>query len=45
MFYNKDTFSAITYIGVGSWDLLAAKILGINFFVIVWGNREILLMN
>ena len=43
MFYNKDTFSAITYIGVGSWDLLAAKKLGINFLGITKGNRAILL--
>ena len=43
MFYNKVTFSAITYIGVGSWDLLAAKKLGINFLGIAKGNLTKLL--
>jgi phosphoglycolate phosphatase-like HAD superfamily hydrolase len=44
LFYNKDTFSAITYIGDGPWDLLAAKNLGINFLGIVCGNRAIILI-
>lgn len=43
MFYNKDNFSAITYIGDGPWDLLAAKNLGIDFLGIAKGNRAILL--
>jgi phosphoglycolate phosphatase-like HAD superfamily hydrolase len=43
LFYNKDTFSAITYIGDGSWDLLAAKNLGIDFLGIAKGNRAIML--
>jgi phosphoglycolate phosphatase-like HAD superfamily hydrolase len=43
LYYHKDTFSAITYIGDGSWDLLAAKNLGIDFLGIAKGNRAIML--
>ncbi len=43
LYYNKDTFSAITYIGDGSWDLLAAKNLCIDLLGIAKGNRAIML--